>query len=196
MNIIHGLLRVDTLVFLAINNNFHFSVLNENMRAFTFLGNGWVAYWLVLLFVYKYNRDKFKDSFILLFITQLAAGIPDIIIKKTVNRPRPVTALHNLIMEGKVHIDLLGRHLTEHSFPSGHTVTAFSLSVCLSYIFPKHKKTFYFLAFLVGFSRIYNGEHYPLDVISGAVIGYLFAHTAIELYKRTKKIHGYNFEKM
>lgn len=193
MNFLSYLLKIDTSLFLLINNNFHFSFLNENMRAVTFLGNGWVAYWLALVYVYMYNRHKFKDSFILLFLTQIIPGIPDIIIKRLVNRPRPAVALHRLIQEGKVHIDLLGRHLTEYSFPSGHSVTAFSLAVCLAYIFPNRSKLFYALAFIVAFSRVYDGEHYPADVICGGLLGYILAKITIIAYKKIKKIDGDNF---
>ena len=188
------ILHIDTALFLLINNNFHFSLLNDNMRAVTNLGNGWVVYWLVLLYIYYYNRQKFKESFFLLFLTQIVPGIIDIIIKKTVHRPRPAVALHFLIQEGKVHVNILGRHLTTDSFPSGHTVTIFSLAVALSYIFPGHKKIFYILAFVVGFSRVYDGEHYPLDVIAGGIIGYLFAKITLVLYKKIKNYKDYNFE--
>ncbi len=164
------------------------------MRAATFLGNGWVAYWLVLFYVYIYNRLKFKESFFLLFLTQIIPGIFDIIIKKTVNRPRPVVALDSLIKSGAVHVNLLGRRLSEHSFPSGHSVTAFSLAVALSYMFPGYKKIFYALAFIVAFSRVYDGEHYPLDVIAGGILGYLFARITLAAYKRIRKINGFNFE--
>ena len=182
------ILHLDTAVFLLINNNFHFSLLNDNMRAVTYLGNGWVVYWLVLVYVYVYNRLKFKESFLLLFLTQIVPGIFDIIIKRAVNRPRPVVALHTLIKTGTVHINLLGRHLTKYSFPSGHTVTAFSLAVALAYMFPKHKKLFYILAFIVAFSRVYDGEHYPLDVIAGGILGYLFAKITLIVYAKYKKI--------
>ena len=188
------ILHIDTALFLLINNNFHFSLLNDNMRAVTNLGNGWVVYWLVLLYVYYYNRQKFKESFILLFLTQIVPGIIDIIIKKAVHRPRPIVALHSLIEEGKVHVNVLGRHLTEDSFPSGHTVTVFSLAVALSYMFPRHKKIFYILAYVVAFSRVYDGEHYPLDVIAGGIIGYLFAKITLVLYKKIKNYKDYNFE--
>ncbi|MGC8554701.1 MAG: phosphatase PAP2 family protein [Candidatus Acidulodesulfobacterium sp.] len=164
------------------------------MRAVTNLGNGWVVYWLVLLYVYYYNRQKFKESFFLLFLTQIVPGIIDIIVKKAVHRPRPAVALHSLIQAGKVHVNILGRHLTTDSFPSGHTVTAFSLAVALSYMFPKHKKTFYIIAFVVGFSRVYDGEHYPLDVIAGGIIGYFFAKITLLLYKKIKNYKNYNFE--
>ncbi len=190
------ILHLDTALFLFINNNFHFSFLNDNMRAVTFLGNGWVVYWLVLVCAYIYNRSKFKQSFFLLFLTQIIPGIPDIIIKRLVNRPRPIVALHNLIKDGAVHVNLLGRHLTKYSFPSGHTTTAFSLAVALSYLFPKHYKLFYILAFVVAFSRVYDGEHYPLDVIAGGILGYLFAKITLIVYKKIKKINGYNFEKL
>ncbi len=188
------ILHLDTELFLLINNNFHFSLLNDNMRAVTFLGNGWVAYWIILVFIYIYNRPKFKESFFLLFLTQIVPGIFDIMIKKLVSRPRPIVELHSLIETGTVHVNLLGRHLTEHSFPSGHATTAFSLSVALSYMFPKHRKLFYTLAFIVAFSRVYNGEHYPLDVVAGGILGYTLAKITLVLYKRIKKINGYNFE--
>lgn len=190
------ILRLDTALFLFINDNFHFSFLNDNMRAVTFLGNGWVAYWLVLVYIYIYNRSKFKRSFPLLFLTQLIPGIFDIAIKRLVNRPRPIVALHNLIKNGAVHVNLLGRHLTERSFPSGHSVTAFSLAVALSYLFPRHYKLFYILAFIVAFSRVYDGEHYPLDVIAGGILGYLFAKITLIVYKKIRKINGYNFENL
>ena len=180
------ILRLDTALFLLINDNFHFSLLNDNMRAVTYLGNGWVVYWLVLVYVYFYNRPKFKESFLLLFLTQIVPGIFDIIIKRAANRPRPVVALHELIKTGAVHINLLGRHLTERSFPSGHSVTAFSLAVALSYIFPKRKKLLYILAFAVAFSRVYDGEHYPLDVIAGGILGYLFAKITLIIYKKIR----------
>ena len=189
------ILHLDTALFLLINNNFHFSLLNDNMRAVTNLGNGWVVYWLVLVYVYYYNRQKFKESFFLLFLTQIVPGIIDIVIKKTANRPRPVVALQSLIESGKVHVNVLGRHLTENSFPSGHTVTVFALAVALSYMFPKHKKLFYILAFVVAFSRIYDGEHYPLDVIAGGIIGYLFAKITLFLYNKIKNYKNYNFER-
>lgn len=60
-----------------------------------------------------------------------------------------------------------------HSFPSGHTSTAFTLYLLLA-IFVKNqylKVLFFILAVLVGFSRIYLSQHFLRDVFAGSIIG-------------------------
>ena len=60
-----------------------------------------------------------------------------------------------------------------HSFPSGHTATSFAAATVLSLLVPRYRVAFYVLAALIGFSRLYNGVHYPIDVLTGAVLGTL-----------------------
>ena len=62
-----------------------------------------------------------------------------------------------------------------HSFPSGHTATSFAAATALSYFAPRYRPAFYALAVLIGLSRLYNGVHYPTDVLAGAVLGVLVA---------------------
>ena len=59
------------------------------------------------------------------------------------------------------------------SFPSGHTVTAFSAAVVLTY-FIKNKMwgvALLLLAMLVGYSRMYLSQHFFEDVTAGSAIG-------------------------
>jgi undecaprenyl-diphosphatase len=61
------------------------------------------------------------------------------------------------------------------SFPSGHTAAAFGAATALSRIWPGHRVLWWVLAALMGYSRIYLGHHYPLDVAAGAGVGWFVA---------------------
>lgn len=59
-----------------------------------------------------------------------------------------------------------------HTFPSGHTVTAFSVCLYLSFLINQKmiKFVLFFLAVIIGYSRIYLCAHFPFDVAIGALI--------------------------
>ncbi len=57
------------------------------------------------------------------------------------------------------------------SFPSNHAANVFGGVFFLSYIYRRWAPGLIFIALLVGYSRIYVGEHFPLDVVGGAVLG-------------------------
>lgn len=71
-----------------------------------------------------------------------------------------------------------GVHLhAAHSFPSGHTTGAFALFIALALINkrPVWQMLFLISALLVGYSRLYLSQHFPIDVIVGSVIGTISA---------------------
>jgi undecaprenyl-diphosphatase len=57
------------------------------------------------------------------------------------------------------------------SFPSGHTMTAFSIALVLSYFYPSLEATLFFLALSIASSRIVLGMHFLSDVLAGMVLG-------------------------
>jgi membrane-associated phospholipid phosphatase len=61
------------------------------------------------------------------------------------------------------------------SFPSGHAATSLAAATILSFAFPRLAPILLVLAAAVGFSRVYVGVHYPLDIVGGAVLGVLIA---------------------
>jgi len=74
-----------------------------------------------------------------------------------------------------------------HSFPSGHAATAFAAATVLSSFVPRAAVAFFVLAAAVGYSRLYVGVHWPLDVLGGAAIG---TATALLLLAVTRRRSG------
>jgi membrane-associated phospholipid phosphatase len=60
-----------------------------------------------------------------------------------------------------------------YSMPSGHTSAAFNTATALSLLYPKWYviAPSFVWASLVGYSRMYQGVHYPSDVVVGALVG-------------------------
>lgn len=80
------------------------------------------------------------------------------------DRPRPFVAHPN-----QVH-HLLA-HGADGSFPSDHAAAAFAIATVL---FAHHRRlglVALAAAAVVGYARVYVGDHYPSDVLSGAAIG-------------------------
>ena len=75
-----------------------------------------------------------------------------------------------------------GKPGSQYGFVSSHSANAFAvypLFVILIFGFNEFEKrrkyitVAFVLASLVAYSRIYNGVHWPADVIGGAILGYL-----------------------
>lgn len=98
--------------------------------------------------------------------------------------PRPDLYLGH----GKLRMILDAPLLQQNSFPSGHTLTAFTGFVLLAFMFnkPTFQFLFFMLALITGISRLYLGQHFLHDVAAGAFIGYFIAIVTIALiYKIT-----------
>ena len=57
------------------------------------------------------------------------------------------------------------------SFPSSHAVNNFGAATVASFYYERHKWLFFSTASIVAFSRVYVGVHYPLDLLTGAIVG-------------------------
>ena len=69
------------------------------------------------------------------------------------------------------------------SFPSGHTMAAFSVATVISRRYPQHRRWLpyvaYGLAGVVGFSRVTLSSHFPSEVFAGAALGYSIGRYAV-----------------
>ncbi len=87
----------------------------------------------------------------------------------------------DLVARHRPFVTQLGAKTTTHSFPSGHSATSFACAMVLSSASPRLRAPLYTLAALMAFSRLYNGDHFPLDVLVGSVLGLLVATALLRL---------------
>jgi undecaprenyl-diphosphatase len=84
------------------------------------------------------------------------------LISDAVDRTRPFVAHH---LRPHIH------HAADASFPSDHTTAAFALAVAV-FVYDRTIGAILLVAgVLIGFARVFEGVHYPSDVLGGAVLG-------------------------
>ena len=62
-----------------------------------------------------------------------------------------------------------------HSFPSGHSIAAFTLASSLALLFPRFRVYFFSVATLLTTSRIFLLDHFASDIIGTAAISLVIA---------------------
>jgi len=70
----------------------------------------------------------------------------------------------------------------QFSFPSGHTMTAVSIALVISYFYPSLEGVLVFLALNIAISRIVLGMHFLSDVLAGIVLGVALGCTSITAF--------------
>lgn len=133
-----------------VNNLFHGSTL--------------LAISVSLYVIGKLFRSRLSEVAKYLILGFLLSGISSQILKNLFGRMRPKFTADTIF---------IGPSLKDmyHSFPSGHTAVVFCLASVLSRFYPRFSLLFYFVAAVAGFDRIFLFQHFPSDVIAGAVLG-------------------------
>lgn len=123
------------------------------------------------------NLPGLKRKSYLVMISWAASVIILNILKHTINRPRPFR-----VLEGIEKLSAGG----SPSFPSGHTIEAFTvvMTVILLSVGPKWFRAVLLLwALMVAYSRVCLGVHYPTDVLAGAGLGMMISGMVIYIFK-------------
>mgnify|MGYP000403227572 CR=1 FL=1 len=141
-----------------------------------------------------YCGDSLFALVLLLFVAQrfpqlLWSGLCSALIAAVLSRG--LKALFNAQRPGAVlapgSFHLSGPLYTSHGFPSGHSVTAFTLAAVLAWFLPREwmRWCVFALALLIGWSRVGVGAHWPLDVLAGGAIGTFSAMAGVALARAT-----------
>ena len=131
----------------------------------------------LLIFVLFYRRQLFLRAF---FMTLILALLTNYSLKHGFGFERPSDVLEI----GTYH--LIGPTPSSPSFPSGHTLTIFSLMGLISAWHQKRTVSIavFSLAAIISFSRISVGAHWPSDVLFGALLGGVIGWLAVEINSR------------
>ena len=143
--------------------------------AITMLGDGWIA--TILLLPLAGRRP---DILWAAMVAGLLTTLLVLSLKLAFGVARPPAVL------SPESFHLIGPALKATAFPSGHTATIFAWAGVLALQSRKGwiKATCLLIAVAVGLSRIMVGVHWPLDVLGGALLGWMSAVWAIELARR------------
>jgi membrane-associated phospholipid phosphatase len=167
-------------------NPLHNNALDFFFKAVTFLGDGIFSILLGISLIII--REKNRGAMVL--AGYALSGLLAQALKAVVHAPRPMA----IISPELYQYFLPGYTLNAwNSFPSGHTTSAFCFTAILAWTTTSNsfKLGLALTALLVGYSRIYLGQHFPDDVISGALLGLLAAYGVVVAWpKITRRNKG------
>jgi len=180
---IEKIIELDEQLFLYLNS-LHYDSLDTIMfwisEKYT-----WIPFYAVLLGIIIW---KFKSKaiyilvgvgLVILFADQFTSGF----MKPYFERFRPC---HDPDLEGMVY--LVKGCGGKFGFASSHAANTFGLATFIFFLFkPIYRYTGFLFAwaFVVSYSRIYLGVHYPLDILVGGIIGVLIGWLIYLLLLRT-----------
>ena len=176
------------IVILVLGKLGAFQLINSNnspfadqfFKYFTHYGDGLM--WAPLgIYCFFYRRKYFIAVVAGVIISTILAQF----LKRVVypDELRPISYLSEIF---PVHVvdGVIMRKV--HSFPSGHTTTAFAMALIMAYII--NRKTWSvilpLLALLAGYSRVYLAQHFPTDIFAGMCIGIVSAILSLLIYRK------------
>lgn len=172
----------DTSTFQSINNP-HGKILDKIMVDLTKYGREvvWISVILLLAVLGKNDGRKAAVLLTIAFLILIPLGT---VLKSEIDRTRPSSE------------NVMANPDTSPSFPSGHATIVSAGAAILFLRFNKGKQIIFSVilgieAILVSYSRIYVGDHYPLDVVGGVLLGTGIACAVIAFSKYLGPIFSY-----
>lgn len=179
-----SLLAWDEALFKIINT-LHSGVFDIFFLACSALGSSWGIIPAVTVFILlAAGKRRLAVVLAAAAATLVGGAFLTSSIKQGVARPRPAVyfqapaagTAETAEREPPFDVHVVGRRLVNsYSFPSGHSWTAFAAAAFLTLYFGRRYAWAFLAAAAIGYSRIYVGAHFPLDVLGGAAGGTLLA---------------------
>ena len=168
----HNLSAWDINAFMKLAHWHAFKPVGSLMRILSFLGNGYL-YAAIIPGVLILDPGNARTVIRAGSVAYAIGMSLSTLLKRSIRRARPFENLPE-IMAAFVPRD-------RFSFPSGHAASAFIAAVLLSHFYPFLMFPALGIASLIGISRVYNGVHYPGDVLAGILLGIVSAQLGLSI---------------
>jgi len=149
--------------------------IDHIMLAICFVGNIWIWIFVTSVIIWTGYRNRGYLLGTLLLVDIIISTVLKVIIAK----PRPP---HSLVIA----------HEKTFSMPSGHAERISAVGTFLSNLGRRLTYIFVIIIFLVCFSRVYLGVHYPSDIFAGLIIGTILGYCALRIEKKRIPITNFH----
>jgi membrane-associated phospholipid phosphatase len=183
--IMYKIIHADRKLFEFVNDHLHnsfFDFLMPLMRN----SSTWYPLYIFLLAFVLINFKKDKWQWVLFAITTVYVSnyVSSNLIKENIHRLRPC---NDPDLMNKIHF-LIGYKPQSSSFTSSHATNHFAMASFFFFTLKRHigniSLLFLLWAAVICFAQVYVGVHFPLDVLCGGIIGYLFGYLSATSFNK------------
>lgn len=168
-------LKINETIFYALNSLAGHGALSDSAIVFFAVSLPWVMVTFAVIYLIFFHRNLLWFS-VAGFTSLFSLMLTDILKWAIFRHPRPFVALPN--------VTALISITPYDSFPSGHA-TVFAALATAMFLYDKRIGYWYiFGTLLVGIARISAGVHYPVDILTGYLIGFSVTFFSYKLWKK------------
>ncbi|MCX8502060.1 MAG: phosphatase PAP2 family protein, partial [Alphaproteobacteria bacterium] len=165
------------------------SILGSSGPYFLVCGLGWIALRLGAKDEFGDKLRNYSWALMLVICALIVSGVATNILKLIFAHLRPQDYFGS---KGRIgfhflHLDMIGSGFLRsfrrsYSFPSGHTTTAFALATVAVAYWPRFRLYLFSAAGVVGALRVLSLDHWPSDILAGALVGMVTAEYTIAIF--------------